>query len=83
MSGTKVLIALAVITALSALSVSSAAAGSDRRLRGGYVVPCSLVGVNPVYHPHIFGNPAVAKAYYGFVQGRDHTWHVQDNCHIY
>ena len=83
MSGRKVFIALAVITVLSILGADSAAAGSDRRPRGGYVVPCSLVGVNPVYHPHIFGNPAVAKAYYGFVQGRDGTWRVQDNCHIY
>jgi hypothetical protein len=42
-------------------------------------MPCSLDGVNPVYHPHIFGNPAVARSY-GFVQGPDHTWHVISNC---
>jgi hypothetical protein len=83
MSGKKVFIALAVIIAISVLNASSAAAGSDRRWRGGYVVPCSLVGVNPVYHPNIFGNPAVAKALYGFVQGRDGSWHVQDNCRAY
>jgi hypothetical protein len=40
-----------------------------------YVTPCSLVGVNPVYHPEIFGNPALARAY-GFVKSRDGTWHV-------
>jgi hypothetical protein len=39
------------------------------------VIPCSLEGVNPVYHPWIFGNPAVAKSY-GFVQSRDGTWHA-------
>jgi hypothetical protein len=39
-------------------------------------MPGSLDGVNPAYHPHIFGNPAVAKAY-GFVQSPDHTWHVR------
>jgi hypothetical protein len=83
MTGKKVFIALAVITALSVLSASSAAAGQDRRPRGGFVVPCSLDGVNPVYHPGIFGNPAFAKAYYGFVQERDHAWHVQNNCRSY
>jgi len=61
MTGKKVFIALAVITALSILSASSAAAGHNRWPRGGYVVPCSLDGVNPVYHPGIFGNPAFAK----------------------
>ncbi len=48
--------------------------------RGGSVVPCSLNGVNPVHHPEIFGNPAVAAREYGFVKSRDGTWHVQDNC---
>jgi hypothetical protein len=24
----------------------------------------------------------LAKAYYGFVQSRDGTWHAMDNCHI-
>jgi hypothetical protein len=81
MNGKKVFVALAVTTALGILGAASAAAGSDRdRGREPYVVPCSLDGVNPVYHPRIFGNPAFAKAYYGFVQGRDHTWHVIPNC---
>jgi hypothetical protein len=44
------------------------------------VLPCSLDGVNPVYHPHIFGNPAVARSY-GFVRSRDGTWYVVPNCH--
>ena len=71
---------------LGALAITPAAAASfigDSRHKGGYVVPCSLVGVNPVYHPDVFGNPAFAKAYYGFVRGRDGTWQVQSNCHIY
>jgi hypothetical protein len=81
MNGKKVFVALAVTAALGILGTASAAAGSDRdRGREPYVVPCSLDGVNPVYHPRIFGNPAFAKAYYGFVQGRDHTWHVMPNC---
>jgi hypothetical protein len=81
MNGKKVFVAFAVTAALGILGAASAAAGSDRdRGREPYVVPCSLDGVNPVYHPRIFGNPAFAKAYYGFVQGRDHTWHVIPNC---
>ena len=81
MSGRMAFVALA-ITGLGILgAVSAAIAGSDRdRGREPYVVPCNLDGVNPVYHPRIFGNPAFAKAYYGFVQGRDHTWHVIPNC---
>jgi hypothetical protein len=81
--GRKVFIALAVTTAVSALGVVSAAAGKDdvgdRGEVGGAVVPCSLDGVNPAFHPHIFGNPAVAKSY-GFEKSRDGTWHVQVNC---
>ena len=77
------LIALAVITALGILGISSAAWSScpdDRRCRGGFVIPCSLDGVNPVYHPSIFGNPALAYAVYGFVRSRDGTWYVERNC---
>ena len=81
MSGKKGFVMLAVTIALSFLGAAPAAAGSDRdRGREPYVVPCSLDGVNPVDHPSIFGNPAFAKARYGFVQGRDHTWHVEPNC---
>jgi hypothetical protein len=81
MNGKTVFVALAVTTALGILGTASAAAGSDRdRGREPHVVPCSLDGVNPVYHPRIFGNPAFAEAYYGFVQGRDNTWHVIPNC---
>jgi hypothetical protein len=41
--------------------------------RGGYVIPFSLDGVNPVYHPDIFCNPAVARSY-GLVLGPDRAW---------
>jgi hypothetical protein len=72
---------LEVTIALSFLGAAPAAAGADHdRGRDWYVVSCSLDGVNPDYHPRIFGNPAFAKAYYGFVQGRDHTWHVEPSC---
>jgi hypothetical protein len=72
-------IEIAVATALVLGTASAALAGSDRDTdEGGFVVPGSLVGVNPVYHPDIFGNAAVAKAY-GFVQSPDRTWHVRCN----
>ena len=83
MSGTKVFATLAIAAALGALGPApSAWAFGYRWHQGGYVIPCSLDGVNPVYHPEIFGNPAVAKAY-GFVQVRDRTWHVVKNCRPY
>jgi hypothetical protein len=43
-------------------------------------MPGSLDGVNPAFHPGIFGNPAIAKTY-GFIQLSDGTWHVQANSH--
>lgn len=86
MNGTKVIAALAIAIASSVVGASSAAAAGgsvgDTRYRGGYVKPCSLDGVNPTYHPDIFANPALARAYYGFVRGRDGTWQVENNCHI-
>ena len=50
---TKIALAAALIfgTATAALANDS---GEDR---GGYVLPGSMVGVNPVYHPDIFGAP--------------------------
>ena len=45
----------------------------------GAVERCSLSGVNPAYHPEVFGNPAVAKSY-GFVQSNDGSWHVAPGC---
>ena len=78
----KALVALAVITAPAVLGISPAAGSScreDPSQCGGYVLPCSLDGVNPVYHPHIFGNPAVARSY-GFVRSRGGAWYVEPNC---
>jgi hypothetical protein len=78
MIANKPFINLSLAAALSVLGAASALASEhgDRGDRGGYVVPGSLDGVNPVHHPEIFGNPAVASAY-GFVQSRDGTWHVR------
>jgi len=66
---------LAGVTVFGVSIATSAAGkddGGDRRDRTGFVVPCSLDGVNPVYHPEVFINPAVA-APNGFVRGRDGT----------
>ena len=83
--GTKAFAALAAAAVLAVLSTSASASSSfvDGRHRGGFVKPCSLDGVNPVYHPDIFGNPAFARAAYGFVQARDGSWHVEPNCRLY
>jgi hypothetical protein len=79
MIGNRTISTLLLATALGAVSVASAVASdrsSGRSDRGGYVVPGSLDGVNPAYHPDIFGNPAAAAAY-GFVRSRDGAWHVR------
>ena len=88
MSGKTALSALIVTTFFAGFITSSLAGKDDmgggddrgdRPKQGGVVVRCSLNGVNPVLHPEIFGNPAVAQSY-GFVRSRDGTWHVQPNC---
>jgi hypothetical protein len=82
MIGNKAFVVIPITIALGVLGAASAAAGDrndDRGRARGYVVPCSLAGVNPVYHPEIFSNPAAARAY-GFVQGPDRVWRVESNC---
>ena len=84
MSRNKALFVVATTIALGILGVTSAVS-SDRSGRGhdrSYVLPCSLVGVNPVYHPEIFGNPAAARSF-GFVQGPDRVWRVVSGCRRY
>ena len=46
----------------------------------GFVLPCSLDGVNPAYHPSIFGNPTLARQQYGFIRSPNGTWHVEKSC---
>ena len=80
MNATNAFTALAA-AAMMVLGVAAATA-SDRnsgRERGGAVMPCSLDGVNPVYHPDIFGNPIAARSY-GFVLGSDRVWRVRPDC---
>ena len=76
----KAKIALSAALILSAVS-AALAGGSDRNEDdfGGFVIPCSLVGVNPAYHPRIFRDPASAREY-GFVKSRDNGWQVEKNC---
>jgi hypothetical protein len=62
---TKTAVSVAIV--LGALGTASAAlAGDQTDERGGYVLPGSMDGVNPAYHPDIFRNADAAKAY-GFV----------------
>jgi hypothetical protein len=63
---TKILLAAALI-----LGTASAAL-ADSEQNDGFVVPGSMDGVNPAYHPGIFRNAATAKAY-GFVDTA-HGW---------
>ena len=80
MSGEKHLVAFAIVVSLGVLGPASTAwaqsGGYDYENYGGNVKPCSLDGVNPAYHPEIFGNPAAAREF-GFAQSRDGTWHTQ------
>ena len=46
----------------------------------GFVIPCSLDGVNPASRPSVFGNPAVAREEYGFIRSPDGTWQAEKNC---
>jgi hypothetical protein len=61
---TKTKIVLATALILGTASAALAAQGDDR---GGSVRPGSMDGVNPAYHPGIFGNADTARAY-GFVE---------------
>ena len=70
---TKFALAAALILGTASAALARDSSGAPA---GGYVVPGSLAGVNPVYHPGIFGNPAVARSY-GFEKSRDGSWHVR------
>jgi hypothetical protein len=84
MSGFKEIVVRSAIVSsaiLGIVSMAFAAGGEVKEPReGGYVVPCSLDGVNPVHHPEIFGNAATAKSY-GFIRDRNGTWQLAPSCH--
>jgi hypothetical protein len=81
--------AVALVAALAGLHVLSSSSAArafydcddyyTHRCRG-FVIPCSLDGVNPAYHPSIFGNPAIARQQYGFIRSPDGSWHVEKSC---
>ena len=86
MNGTRAFVLLAGIAALASLSTASTSWAQHVQKKGfqggtGHLKHCSLSGVNPIYHPDVFGDPAVAKSY-GFVQSKDGRWHVSPElCH--
>jgi hypothetical protein len=83
MSGKNAFVVLAVSAALVVLGAAPVTASDHEQMNDrDRVRPCSLDGVNPVYRPEIFGNPAIARAYYGFVRSRDGTWYVQPGCRL-
>ena len=67
---------------LSSMSAAWAVSDCDDYYHNcrGFVIPCSLDGVNPGFHPSIFGNPALARQQYGFIRSPDGNWHVERNC---
>jgi hypothetical protein len=71
---------VALVVALLISTASGALAADSGDYHGGFVMPGSLDGVNPAYHPGIFGNPAVARSY-GFAQSPDGSWHVRSDWH--
>ena len=78
----KIALIVPAATVISAALVASSLAGGgdrDRYDRGGHVVRCSLAGVNPAYHPEIFGSPGAARDY-GFIRAADGTWQVSPGC---
>jgi hypothetical protein len=80
----KAFVLVAAVAAVGVLSSSSAGAASwcddYYYCKRGFVIPCSLDGVNPAYHPSIFGNPAIARRDYGFLRSPDGSWYVERNC---
>jgi hypothetical protein len=68
MSGRRTSIAISTAIALGIVGAASAAQAGDsgENSQGGFVVPGSMVGVNPVYHPGWFGKSGSAGNAYGY-----------------
>ena len=61
------MIVIYAAVALGIVGIASAAqAGDQGEDRGGFVIPGSTVGVNPVYHPGWFGRTSSARNAYGY-----------------
>jgi hypothetical protein len=72
MSGWRSSIVISAATALGIVGAASVAQAGDsgENNQGGSVVPGSMVGVNPVYHPDWFGrsgSTGYAGSAYGYV----------------
>jgi hypothetical protein len=65
MSSKKTLTAISAAIALGIVGAASAAQANDsgENNMGGYVVPGSMAGVNPAYHPRWFGRAGNAYGY--------------------
>jgi hypothetical protein len=77
MSGKQILVALYAAVALGIMGAASVAQASDSRDSegGGYLVPGSMVGVNPAYHPELFGRVSTVdtgRNAYGFAPAPVH-----------
>jgi hypothetical protein len=69
MSGRTISMAISAAIVLSIVGAATAALANDsgENNMGGYVVPGSLVGVNPVHHPDWFGSAgSVGPAGYAY-----------------
>jgi hypothetical protein len=76
MSGRNLMAVSAAIALGIIGAVSAAQAGGDQSEdRGGFVVPGSMVGVNPVYHPEWFGKVDNAGNAYGYAALPIHKQH--------
>jgi hypothetical protein len=69
---TKALVAVALV-----LGTASVALANDDDERGGYVLPGSMDGVNPAYHPDLFPRQVAPQSNagqaYGFAPAPKHT----------
>jgi hypothetical protein len=78
MTNGKTLIALSTAIALGLLGAASVAQASNENdggnETGGYVLPGSMVGVNPAYHPGWFGKVHDTRAgdVFGYAPVRSH-----------
>ena len=68
MSGRRTSIAISAAIALGIVGAASAAQANDsgENDQGGFVVPGSTAGVNPVFHPGWFGTSGSAGNAYGY-----------------
>ena len=58
---------ITLVAALILGTATGALANDSGEEKGGYVVPGSMAGVNPAYHPDIFGTVGNAGKAYNYV----------------